>query len=166
LQSAKFTDENNGTTVGGVEGYTSWGDLMNITNGGRTWNYQHMGNHGLFSVEFSDKNHGIAVGGAGVIFKTTNGGATFIEEESNIVKPGDYVLYQNYPNPFNPSTRIEYSLPYSGKVSLNIYSIIGELVAKIIDKYEADGNHSVMFNAKDLASGMYIYRLGLFKVKR
>jgi hypothetical protein len=73
--------------------------------------------------------------------------------------PNGFTLSQNYPNPFNPSTKIEYILPVSSIVTLKIYSVTGALVANVVNEFQLQGNHSVEFNAKGLASGMYIYRL-------
>ena len=80
-----------------------------------------------------------------------------IDRENTATKT--FSLQQNYPNPFNPSTKIEYSLPVSSKVSLNVFSLTGEVVAKEVDAYQSAGTHSVDFNAKNLANGMYIYRI-------
>jgi hypothetical protein len=77
----------------------------------------------------------------------------------NGVQTLDYKLEQNYPNPFNPSTTISFSLPKETYLRLNIYNILGELVQTLADgTYEA-GYHTLNFNAANLASGMYIYRI-------
>jgi len=70
-----------------------------------------------------------------------------------------YTLEQNYPNPFNPSTEINYTLEKSGNVTLKIYDSLGSLVATIVDGFMRAGKHSVKFNAKDLTSGVYFYRI-------
>jgi parallel beta-helix repeat protein len=73
--------------------------------------------------------------------------------------PGKYVLFQNYPNPFNPSTTIEFALPTSSAVTLNVYNILGEEVTTLLSAFLPSGSHSVEWNASDLASGVYLYRL-------
>ncbi len=73
--------------------------------------------------------------------------------------PFDYVLKQNYPNPFNPSTNIEYSIPVSGHVSLKVYNSLGQLVTTLHDGDQKAGNYIATFNAKNLASGIYLYTL-------
>ena len=80
--------------------------------------------------------------------------------EDDILVP-DYVLYQNYPNPFNPSTYIKFSLPVSGYIRIDIYSILGERVMTVANGYYAAGNHrvSVDFSKKSLPSGVYVYTL-------
>jgi hypothetical protein len=70
-----------------------------------------------------------------------------------------FSLNQNYPNPFNPSTTIRYAIPKAGQVKLNVYSVTGKLVASLVDEYKTAGNYTVNFNAANLASGVYFYRL-------
>jgi Secretion system C-terminal sorting domain/Cytochrome c552 len=71
----------------------------------------------------------------------------------------DFVLYQNYPNPFNPSTNIKFNLPEAAKVSLSVYNVTGEKVATLLNRQEEPGIHSVQFDASDLPSGIYFYRI-------
>ena len=73
--------------------------------------------------------------------------------------PRAFALDQNYPNPFNPVTNIEYSLPHSGDVTLIIYNLRGQEVARLIDGGQVAGNHSVTWDASNFASGIYFYRL-------
>jgi hypothetical protein len=68
-------------------------------------------------------------------------------------------LHQNYPNPFNPVTTIRFGLPHSGQVSLNVYNLQGQHVTQLLDEFKQAGNHEVMLDAHDLASGIYISRL-------
>lgn len=74
-------------------------------------------------------------------------------------QPSHYNLAQNYPNPFNPTTNIRYTLPASQHVTIEVYNTLGQLVAKLIDKYQAAGSYTIHFDAHELPSGMYIYRL-------
>ncbi|MCH8306022.1 MAG: T9SS type A sorting domain-containing protein, partial [Candidatus Marinimicrobia bacterium] len=73
--------------------------------------------------------------------------------------PLSYRLKQNYPNPFNPATQIEFSLPVSSKVSLVIYNLLGQEIARLIDGEQAAGVHSVTWEATNLATGIYFYRI-------
>ncbi len=73
--------------------------------------------------------------------------------------PEDYELSQNYPNPFNPSTSIKYSIPSDGNVKLKIYNSAGEEITTLVDEFKTGGSHEINFNAGNLASGVYYYRL-------
>ncbi|MEE9450823.1 MAG: T9SS type A sorting domain-containing protein, partial [Ignavibacteriaceae bacterium] len=66
---------------------------------------------------------------------------------------------QNYPNPFNPSTTIRFSLPKQTQLKLNLYNMLGELVETIAEGSYEVGNYKVTFNASNLPSGVYIYRI-------
>jgi len=71
----------------------------------------------------------------------------------------DFNLFPPFPNPFNKSTVISYQLPVSGAVSLLVYDIAGRELAKLINGYQSVGNHEIIFDAKDLVSGVYFVRL-------
>jgi hypothetical protein len=74
--------------------------------------------------------------------------------------PAKYALEQNYPNPFNPSTVIEFSLPENvGNVKLSIYNTLGEKVAELVNTSLMAGKYSYQWNAKNVATGIYIYEL-------
>ena len=83
--------------------------------------------------------------------------STSTEPETSI--PTNSKLQQNYPNPFNPETAVSYQLPAYGKVELTIYDLRGNKITTLINKYMSAGEHSLVFNGSDLASGIYIYTL-------
>jgi hypothetical protein len=78
---------------------------------------------------------------------------------SNMGIPNTFKLSQNYPNPFNPTTKIEYALPKNGLVSLKIYDVLGREVRNLVNETKVAGYYSVDFNASDLSSGVYFYKL-------
>jgi hypothetical protein len=73
--------------------------------------------------------------------------------------PENFALEQNYPNPFNPVTNINYSLPIESKVSIKIFDITGKEIKEIANDLQMAGNYSVQFNASDLSSGTYFYKI-------
>lgn len=73
--------------------------------------------------------------------------------------PNEFALEANYPNPFNPGTRISYELPEQVPVKLEVYTILGEHVATLVNKNQDAGRYTIAFEAAGLSSGTYIYRL-------
>ncbi len=82
---------------------------------------------------------------------------TGIKEISQKIE--NFALYQNYPNPFNPTTTIRYSIHVSGLVKIEVYNILGQEIRTLVNQYEKKGEHVIEFNANNLPSGVYIYRL-------
>ena len=78
---------------------------------------------------------------------------------SNNANPDSYVLHSNYPNPFNPETRISFVLPEAVQTRLIIYNQMGREIARLVNDYLEAGNHRVTWNASNVASGIYFYRL-------
>lgn len=76
-----------------------------------------------------------------------------------INKAADYSLEQNYPNPFNPATQIGYSVSERGNVSLVVYDLLGREVASLVNEVKEPGSYKVNFNASNLPSGVYTYRI-------
>jgi hypothetical protein len=95
----------------------------------------------------------VALVGADAIYSVSN--------ETEIVdQPNAYALQQNYPNPFNPSTTIQFSLAAAENVTLEVYNMLGQKVATLLQgERMAAGNHMQRFDASSLASGMYVYRI-------
>ena len=81
-----------------------------------------------------------------------------VTEEGN-QNPVMFRLYQNYPNPFNPTTQISYQLPKNSFVHLVVYNSLGQEVAVLVNQLQSTGQYSVEFNAANLPSGVYIYKL-------
>ena len=69
------------------------------------------------------------------------------------------MLYQNYPNPFNPATTIRYELKGTSKVLLQVFNLLGQLVATLVDGVQQAGVREVRWNSASAASGVYFYRL-------
>ena len=84
-------------------------------------------------------------------------GITSVEESQ--LTPGNFVLNQNYPNPFNPSTTINFSIQSSDFVSLKVYDVLGNEVATLVNEKRPAGSYNINFNASQLSSGIYFYKL-------
>jgi hypothetical protein len=82
---------------------------------------------------------------------------TSVGDENQL--PNEFSLSQNYPNPFNPSTTIKYSVESKQLVRITVYDLLGKEVAVLVDGEVGAGEHSVVFNAKNLSSGVYLYRI-------
>ncbi|MEJ2615516.1 MAG: T9SS type A sorting domain-containing protein [Ignavibacteriaceae bacterium] len=82
---------------------------------------------------------------------------TDINEES--YQPNEYRLYQNYPNPFNPTTKIEFRIADFVFVTLKVYNVLGEEIEMIVNEVKSAGKYEVMWNAKNLVSGVYFYKI-------
>ncbi len=99
-------------------------------------------------------------------------GPNNIDRKKNRDEGSDFYLEQNYPNPFNPTTKIEFSIPLNppvsplsergnegGLISLKIYNVLGEEIADLLTEQKSPGKYEVLFNASDLANGIYFYKL-------
>ncbi len=119
--------------------------------------------HGAGAVRFDTKVEG---GPAGEepervynFVRLVRGGLVSDVNESETSLPDNFKLEQNYPNPFNPSTTISFSIPVGGNVSLKIFNAVGQEVDVLVSENLSAGNYSFKWNAKDRASGIYLFRL-------
>jgi len=92
-------------------------------------------------------------------FLGTSGISVSIDDEIASERPSTISLEQNFPNPFNPSTVIRFDLPQSQQVTLKVYDITGRLVTTLVDGVRSAGTNEIRFDAANLASGVYLYRL-------
>ncbi|MCX8009721.1 MAG: T9SS type A sorting domain-containing protein, partial [Ignavibacteria bacterium] len=82
-----------------------------------------------------------------------------LTDVSSVVTPKTFELSQNYPNPFNPSTRIKYQIPSDSYVNLEVFNVVGQKVATLVNTEKKAGYYEVTFDAKDLQSGVYFFKL-------
>jgi hypothetical protein len=109
---------------------------------------------------FTDKN---LFGGSKFIYRLkqidTDGTFAYSDEVEIVVLPDKFELSQNYPNPFNPDTNIEFKVPYTSKVRIDVYDILGQHVETLVSREFETGYYNVVFDASGLPGGTYIYRI-------
>ena len=134
--------------------------LFKTTNGGFNWAVQnnYPTNGFVGSIVFLNDYTGWTVGGGGNIRYTTNGGLTFISSNEEIYLK-EFELYQNFPNPFNSKTNIEFKLIKNDFYKLEIFNIEGKRVEIIFSEFKQEGNFSINYDANNLSSGIYYYKL-------
>jgi photosystem II stability/assembly factor-like uncharacterized protein len=154
VQGMGFANENLGW-AGGNSTYTTY----ETTDGGETWQDAKFGNR-VNRIRMLSDSVGYAMGRT--IYKYINRNPTSIIPDL-LNKNLGYSLKQNYPNPFNPSTIIEFSIPSSARINslvlIKLYDVLGNEVKTIFDEVKEPGNYKVIFNASDLNSGVYFYKL-------
>lgn len=131
----------------------NYGD--NVNNGGGNDNENAIGaNHiiNLFALAWSVQVDNVF---------GTMGTHSFTTDVKEIpgATPAAYALEQNFPNPFNPTTTINFSIPVEGFVTLDVYNSIGQKVATLVSETKTAGSYSVGFDASDLTSGIYFYKI-------
>ncbi len=139
--------------------------------GARNWRDHPVSDTLAIDPEFADPENGdfTLPAGSALLTYASDGGAigdprwatnaTAIEDDNAAAYPQSMALKQNYPNPFNPETSIQFSLAQDGQTILNVYNLLGHRVAQLVDGRLSAGEHKVTFEAKELPSGIYFYRL-------
>lgn len=138
-----------GSTAGDGNGDAAFGFVISGLELGTSytfWLYQYNTQTELFSET------------PGTDTAVSGGTSTSIEDDFSGA-PTEIRLSQNYPNPFNPTTQIRYAMPEAGFVTLEVYNVMGQRVATLVNETVSAGNYTVSFDATGLASGMYVYRL-------
>jgi uncharacterized protein (TIGR02145 family) len=105
-------------------------------------------------ISFSDDNKG-----SGISVRCAKDASTGMNDHSDNTLPKSIDLFQNYPNPFNPNTVISYSLPTASNVKLIVFNSLGQTVKVLENGFKNAGNYSVNFNATELSSGTYFYKI-------
>jgi hypothetical protein len=164
-----WTDGNNGLTSLTPTGFVAYGPnvffgseqgVFLSRDNGTTWTKE---DSGLTNLEV----RALAIVGSDLFCGTWGNGVwkrpiseLITGVNSEVTKlPKEFVLKQNHPNPFNPSTTIQYQLPTDSMVRLNVYDIFGREVSVLVNERKNAGSYGVKFEGKNLASGVYFYRL-------
>lgn len=142
---------------------TSIGLLSTATlNGSSTvWTQEapaEIGNILIAMMDYREDDRTLAVGThARGVFSTQFDSPVGVGEPREV--PGEFMLAQNYPNPFNPSTHFDFTIADFGLVTLTVHDMLGREVATLVNEEKQPGTYTVNWNAKGLASGMYLYNL-------
>ncbi|MFT4606150.1 MAG: hypothetical protein ACI9W4_002898, partial [Rhodothermales bacterium] len=124
------------------------------------WEYVNLDGANVTTVFYEPWSGSLAAASDGLGLTLMSVGASATDTESDpIVLPVTIALTQNYPNPFNPTTAIGFDLPESSPVRLAVYDLLGREVQVLANGQMTAGRHEVRFDAADLPSGTYLYRL-------
>ena len=129
-------------------------------NSGNSWSLLSQLNN-IFTYDFEIVNRKLFTASFDGIYKF-NIATVPVEDE---VSPFKFSLEQNYPNPFNPNTSIVYSVPSNEYVSLNVYDVLGNKIAALVDEQKQAGIYEINFDGSKLSSGVYFYKLEVGKNK-
>ena len=144
----------------GVLGTSTEPTEQQITIGGTHHASNPLSPANLYSGSIDDIrifNRALSSSEIGVLFHEGNWPAVSVERIGT--NANGFCLRQNYPNPFNPSTTICYELPRAATVSLKIFNMLGQLVETLVDQHKVAGSYQVQWNASNVPSGIYFYRL-------
>lgn len=121
---------------------------------------------GLTNISISGDGRVIGVGAQGYDVVGTSRGHVRVYQIDQVPTsihsaslPSEFSLNQNYPNPFNPVTTISYSIPTSQHIILTVYDVLGKKISVLLDRPVEAGDHSIVFDASTLPSGMYLYQI-------
>jgi murein DD-endopeptidase MepM/ murein hydrolase activator NlpD len=111
---------------------------------------------GVVEISIIVTDDGGASGGDSIVVIVTDNTTGIFYSQQGI--PERYILEQNYPNPFNPTTHIRFGLPLGGDVNIDIYNVVGQHIATVMNEFKTAGYHEVEFDASQMSSGMYLIR--------
>ena len=123
---------------------------------GKTWTKAGLQGTVILNLSF-DTDNLLSAGVDGGIFQSAQPVLGVAERQSGL--PISFTLDQNYPNPFNPATQIRFTVPKAGIVTLTVYDVLGQQIVTLIDGRQEPGDHSISWNALNVPSGVYFFRI-------
>ncbi|MGB3019444.1 MAG: T9SS type A sorting domain-containing protein [Ignavibacteria bacterium] len=131
--------------------------ILKSNDSGSTWTAQ-VSTGVVYSIESYNDTLIWTCGNAGRIWHTSNGGVSFVENNSTKL-PDSFTLHQNYPNPFNSFTRFDYEIAEPGMYSLKVYDLRGKEIRELFNMRLTRGVYSITYDAGELSSGIYFYTM-------
>ncbi|HEX2786267.1 MAG TPA: T9SS type A sorting domain-containing protein [Ignavibacteria bacterium] len=156
LNKLYFDNVNNTVFVIGNNGI-----ILKSSDGGLSWQNQNSNTTANLTDIYAFNKDTIFIStSTGQILKTVNGGTVGIQQIGSSI-PNKFILHQNYPNPFNPSTKIKFEIPQGdlNNVQLTVYDVSGKEILTLVNQSLSSGVYEVDFNAQNLFSGIYYYKL-------
>lgn len=134
-------------------------DLAVSNDNGETWHFINQGIIASAVWSISNNNLYLFAGTDIAGVWRINISEIITSVEQNPTQPTEFILGQNYPNPFNTATAIQFSIPQRGNIVLKVYDILGNEVSTLVNEEKAQGVYTINFDANNLASGLYLYRI-------
>ena len=154
LRSIKISSD----SIGWIGG--NYSRLYKTTNQGINWQRENISTGYILNISSYNDSVLWTCGTGGKIFHTTNGGEPLVGIENTSSEiPGTFKLNQNYPNPFNSETIIEFSIKIKSNYKLEIINSLGRIIKILLNNELKPGSYKFNFNATEIASGLYFYRL-------
>lgn len=154
LYSIRFSSDSTGW-IGG-----NYSRLYKTTNQGINWKRENISTGYIFNIASFNDSILWTCGNGGKIFHTTNGGEPLVGIQNISTEiPESFKLNQNYPNPFNSETIIEFSIKIKSNYKLEIINSLGRIIKILLNNELKPGSYKFNFNATEIASGLYFYRL-------
>ena len=132
--------------------------IQNVPNTAPTGSYIYRAYYGVYNSIKDDSSSFPFT----VVASSNGGGGNSewgVDMQRDFSLPTEFAVTGNYPNPFNASTRINYQLPEASQVTLEVYNLLGQKVATLLNGHEEAGYHTVNWDASQYSSGIYLYRL-------
>jgi hypothetical protein len=138
--------------------YVRTSTVIYASTNGTSWNTEYTASAGNYNAISQARQ------GRGIWAVRSNGGISFHTIIADVNKigtnaPNKYELFQNYPNPFNPVTNIKFQIPQTGFVTMKVYDALGKEIQTLIEQELKSGFYETKFNAENLSSGIYFYKL-------
>jgi len=139
---------------------TNGGGVFLTTDNGASWSAVNTGLTNLYVYSLAVIGNDLYAGAmmSGLWKRSLSDIVTAVEDDK-INQPANFALHQNYPNPFNPTTTLSFAISHSSLVTLKLFDVLGKEIAVLVNENKSAGNYEINFDASNLSSGIYFYKL-------